>query len=200
MSHHIPTITPAAALRQLKDGNARFATGAAIRPHVTQDWLLETYEKGQHPFATVIGCSDSRAPVEEVFDQGVGDIFTIRVAGNVIHTDETASAEYSAGHLGTPIIVVMGHTKCGAVTAVVNGDKLGGSIPQLVDTIGPAVERSKAKGLGGDELVNDAIIENVKESMNLLLKSEEIAELVHADKVKIVGALYHIENGNVEWL
>jgi carbonic anhydrase len=194
-------LTPDEALEKLKEGNARFVSGKTKRPHLTKDWLLKTYKEGQHPFATIIGCSDSRVPVEELFDQGVGDIFTIRVAGNVVHTDEAGSAEYGAGHLGTPVIVVLGHTKCGAVTAVAKGDKLGGSIPKLVDTIAPAVERSKAKGLTGDELINDAIVENVKESMSLLLKnSQEISHLVHEGKVKLVGALYHLENGNVEWL
>lgn len=196
-----PTITPDEAIKRLKEGNARFLSGKNALPHLTKDWLLETYNKGQHPFATVIACSDSRVPVEAIFNQGVGDIFTIRVAGNVVHTDETGSAEYGAGHLGTSVIVVMGHTKCGAVTAVVKGDKVGGSIPKLVDTIGPAAARSKAKGLKDDALINDAIIENVKESMDLLLKnSEEIAHLVHEGKVKLVGAIYHLENGQVEWL
>lgn len=194
-------ITPEEALKKLKKGNARFVSGKTTHPHITKDWLLKTAKEGQHPFATVIGCSDSRVPIEEIFDQGVGDLFIIRVAGNVIHADEAGSTEYGAGHLGTPLVVMLGHTKCGAVTAVVKGDKLGGNIPKLVDTITPAAERSKAKGLTGDELIHDAIIENVKESISLLLKnSEEISELVHTGKIKIVPALYHIESGEVEWL
>ncbi|CAK0766658.1 carbonic anhydrase [Gammaproteobacteria bacterium] len=197
-----PKVTADEAMKLLKEGNARFTSGKTTRPHITKERLQETYKQGQHPFATIIACSDSRVPVEEIFDQGVGDIFTIRVAGNVVHADESGSVEYGAGHLGTGLVVVMGHTKCGAVTAVVKGDKLGGNIPKLVDTIAPAVARSKAKKpeLTGDALINDSIIENVKESMSLLLKSEEIAHLVHEGKVKVVGALYHIESGIVDWL
>lgn len=196
----MPEVSAAEALKRLKEGNARFVSGKSIRPHANKERLAETYTKGQKPFVTMISCADSRVPVELIFDQGVGDIFTIRVAGNVVHTDETGSAEYATGHLGTSLIVVLGHTKCGAVTAVVKGDKLGGSIPNMVDTIAPAVARSKAKGLTGDALINDAIIENVKESINLLQKSEEISHLVHEGKVKIMGALYHLENGQVDWI
>jgi len=196
-----PTVTPDEALKQLKEGNARFVSGNAKHPDLTKDRLADTAKNGQHPFATIIGCSDSRVPVEEIFDQGIGDIFTIRVAGNVVHTDEIGSSEYGAGHLGTPLIVVMGHTKCGAVTAVAKSDKVGGSIPKLVETIAPAVARSKAKGLTGDALIADAIIENVRESISLLLKnSEEISHLVHEGKVKVVPALYNIETGKVDWL
>jgi len=195
-----PAVSAEEALNRLKEGNARFVSGKTQHPHANKDRLIETYTKGQKPFVTMISCADSRVPVELIFDQGIGDIFTIRVAGNVVHTDETGSAEYAAGHLGTSLLVVLGHTKCGAVTAVVKGDKLGGSIPKMVDTIAPAVARSKAKGLTGDALVNDAIIENVKESINLLQKSEEIAHLVHEGKLKIMGAMYNLENGRVDWM
>lgn len=199
--HGAAAITPEEAMKRLKKGNARFLAGKTSRPHLTHKRLMETYKGGQHPFATIIACSDSRVPVEEVFDQGVGDIFTIRVAGNVVHTDETGSAEYGSAHLGTPLIVVMGHTKCGAVTAVVKEEKLGGNISKLVETIAPAVERSKAKGLSAEALIDDAIRENVRESINGLLKgSEEISKLVNEGKVKIAGAIYHLENGRVEWM
>jgi carbonic anhydrase len=198
---HAPVVTAEEAIKRLKDGNKRFVSGKSNHPHVNKAWLAETFKNGQHPFATVIACSDSRVPVEEIFDQGVGDLFAIRIAGNVVHTDELGSTEYSTGHLGTSLVVVMGHTKCGAVTAVVKGDKVGGSIPKLVESIAPAAERAKAKGLTGDDLINDAIRENVKGSIEALTKSsEEIAELVQSGKVKIVGAIYHLENGQVEWM
>lgn len=195
-----PGVSVEEAVKRLKEGNARFVSGKALRPRANKERLVETVTKGQKPFVTMISCSDSRVPVELIFDQGVGDIFTIRVAGNVVHTDELGSAEYGTGHLGTSLILVLGHTKCGAVTAVVKGDKVGGNIPKLVDTIVPAAARSKAKGLTGDALINDAIIENVKESINLLQKSEEIAELVHEGKVKIMGAIYNLETGKVDWM
>ena len=145
-SDHPSGITPDEAMKRLKEGNERFLNGKTSRPHVTKEWLLETYNHGQHPFATVIACSDSRVPVEELFDQGVGDIFTIRVAGNVIHTDETGSTEYGAAHLGTPLVLVMGHTKCGAVTAVSRAKSSAAAFPNwwMSSPLPPHVPRPKA--------------------------------------------------------
>lgn len=196
-----PAVTPEEALARLKEGNKRFVADASRHPNLTRARMAETSMGGQHPFATVIACSDSRVPVEAIFDQGIGDLFVIRVAGNVADVDEVGSAEYGAGHLATPVVVVMGHTKCGAVTAVVKGDEVGGSIPKLVDNIVPAAERSKAKGLAGDALIDDAVRENVRQSLaDLERQSEEIAHLVHTGKLKLAGAVYHLENGEVEWL
>ncbi|MBF0414203.1 MAG: carbonic anhydrase [Magnetococcales bacterium] len=199
--HPAPAISADQALQMLKDGNKRFVDGKAQHPNLTPERIADTFANGQHPFATIISCSDSRVPVEYVFDRGIGDLFVIRVAGNVIHTDETGTAEYGAGHLLTPLILVLGHTKCGAVTAVVKGDKVGGSIPKLVDRIVPAAEKSKAKGLVGDELVLDAIRENVRQSIaDLTASSEELQHLSKEGKIKIAGAVYRIDNGSVEWL
>jgi len=127
-----PGITPDAAIEQLKEGNQCYHTGEPNHPRADAQRMEETAEHGQNPFATVIACSDSRVPVERVFDQGIGDIFTIRVAGNVYDTDEIGSIEYGVDHLGTPVMVVLGHGGCGAVTAVVTGAELHGSIPPLV--------------------------------------------------------------------
>ncbi|MEO5370203.1 MAG: carbonic anhydrase [Magnetococcus sp. DMHC-1] len=194
-------VSPDQALTWLKEGNARFVEGKSARPNLSAKRMAETVSGGQHPFATIISCSDSRVPVEHLFDRGIGDLFVIRVAGNVADTDEIGTTEYGAGHLGTSLVVVMGHTKCGAVSAVVKGDKVGGSIPKLVDNIIPAAERAKAKGLTGDALILEAIKENVRQSITDLSKnSEELSHLVHAGKLKIVGALYHLEDGKVEWL
>jgi len=194
-------ISPDEALKRLKEGNKRFLDDETEHPHLDTELFGKIFAGGQHPFATIIACSDSRVPVEKIFDQGVGNLFTIRNAGNVIHGDETGSAEYGAVYLGTPLILVMGHTKCGAVTAVGKGKQVGGSIPKLMDNIEPAVARSQAKGLTGDALIDDAIRENVKESIHhLLVTSEKITTLVRQGKVKIIGAVYHIENGRVEWL
>jgi carbonic anhydrase len=195
------TETPDEAVKRLKEGNERFKNGTPHHLHMTKERFLETYREDQNPFATVIGCSDSRVPVEELFDQGVGDLFTIRIAGNVINNDVTASSEYGGAYLETRLIVVMGHTRCGAVSAVLEGGELIGNIPKLVDNIFPAVQRSKAKGLAGDALLNDAIRENVKQSIHdLRMRSQEISKLETAGKVKIVGAVYHLENGQVEWM
>ncbi|MBF0424367.1 MAG: carbonic anhydrase [Magnetococcales bacterium] len=193
-------ITPDEALNRLKAGNARFVGSKMEHPNLTAKRITET-STGQHPFATIISCSDSRVPAEEVFDRGIGDLFVIRVAGNVVHTDELGTAEYGSGHLGVSLIVVMGHTKCGAVTAVVKGDKVGGSIPKLVGSIVPVAERVKAKGLTGDALILETTKENVRQGItDLTASSDELLHLVKSGKVKIVGALYHVEDGQVEWL
>lgn len=196
-----PGVSPEEALQRLKEGHGRFLAGKSLHPNLNLARIQETATGGQHPFAAVISCSDSRVPVEALFDQGIGDLFVIRVAGNVADTDEIGTTEYGAGHLGTALILVLGHTKCGAVTAVVQGAKVEGSIPKLVDNILPAAARAKAKGLTGDALINDAIKENVRQSMDDLTRhSPEIAHLVHQGKIKITGAVYHVEDGTVEWL
>ena len=191
------------ALQWLKDGNARFATGKSAYPNLGLDRRKETSDKGQHPLAVIVGCSDSREPLEVIFDQGIGDIFVVRVAGNVCDTDEIGSIEYGAGHLKTPLIVVLGHTKCGAVTAVATNAEVGGSIPKLVDNIRPAVESVKASqpGLAEAALVTAAIQANVWQSVqDLLTHSKEIRELVKEGKLKVIGGIYHIDDGTVEWL
>ncbi len=195
--------SPDEALQRLKDGNARFVAGKCTHPRMDAARLVETSEKGQNPFATVITCSDSRVPVEAIFDQGIGDVFVIRVAGNVCHVDEAGSAEYGVDHLGTPLLVVLGHTGCGAVTAVVTGAELHGNIPALVDSIGPAVKKAATLNphLSGAELVPEAIKANCWQSIEDLLKASPAArELVKAGKLKIVAAIYNIRTGTVGWL
>jgi carbonic anhydrase len=198
-----PGLSAAEALERLKEGNARFVAGASEHPRIDAKRLKETTEGGQHPFATVIGCSDSRAGIELLFDQGVGDVFVIRVAGNVIGTNEAGSIEYGVDNLGTPLFVVLGHTHCGAVTAVVEGARVGGNIPKLVEPIGPAAEKARQKhpGAKGEELVAHAIEANVFQSIESILTiSETVRERVESGQLKIVGALYNIETGEVDWL
>lgn len=193
-------VAPDAALKMLKEGNARFVAGKTIHPRQDQARRTET-SGGQHPFATILSCSDSRDPVEVTFDEGIGDLFVVRVAGNVAHTDEIATLEYGSEHLGARLIMVMGHTKCGAVTAVVNGDKLDGSLPELVDHIVPAAERAKASGAKGDQLIQAAIKENVWQSIkDVMARSEIIREMVKKGQVQIVGGIYDIQTGAVEFL
>ncbi|MEE8451427.1 MAG: carbonic anhydrase, partial [Thermoguttaceae bacterium] len=198
-----PGITPDAAIEQLKEGNQRFHTGESNHPRADAQRMEETAENGQNPFATVITCSDSRVPVERVFDQGIGDIFTIRVAGNVCDTDEIGSIEYGIDHLGTPVMVVLGHSGCGAVTAVVTGAELHGSIPPLVDNIGPAVEKAKLDhpDTHGKDLVPAAVEANVWQSIDDLFKrSPATRKRVEAGTLKVIGAVYHLDDGKVEWL
>lgn len=198
-----PAVTADEALKQLQDGNARFVAGKAAHPHADAARRTETVKDGQHPVASILGCSDSRAPLECVFDQGIGDIFVVRVAGNVAGEDELGSLEYGTGHLHTPLVVVLGHTKCGAVTAAAQKAESQGNLKSLVQMIQPAVERAEQKKPKpeGDELVQAAITENVWQAIaDLLTKSEEVRELVGEGKVRVVGAIYNLETGKVEWL
>ena len=198
-----PTVSSAEALHKLEDGNRRFVKGKNTFPDVGVERRGETAKNGQQPFATVISCSDSRLPVEIVFDQGIGDIFVIRVAGNVCNVDEIGSAEYGTDHLGTPVLVVLGHTKCGAVSAVVKGAELHGNLPALLHGIIPAVEKAKNNhpDAKDDALVAAAIEANVWQSIeDLFKKSSLIMKQVQAGKLKIVGAIYDIEDGHVKWL
>jgi len=155
--------------------------------------------KGQTPFVTILSCSDSREPPELIFDRGIGDLFIIRVAGNVAGTSETATAEYGAGHLHTPLLLVLGHTKCGAVTAAVKKADVHGSLPALLAHIDPACERAKASGAA--DQVDRAIEENVWETIySLYVGSTELRELSREGHLKIIGAIYNIESGSIHWL
>ena len=196
-------LTPDQAMDRLKTGNDRFTSGEAKHPDTGTERILETSQHGQHPFATVITCSDSRVPVERLFDQGIGDVFVIRVAGNVIDVDEVGSIEYGVDHLGTPLMVVLGHTNCGAVTAVVTDAELHGSIPPLVDNIKPAVTKAKEANphLKGKALIPAAIQANVWQSVDDLFKSSPATrKLVAEGKLNVVGAIYDIGSGKVKWL
>lgn len=191
------------ALAKLAEGNRRFAEGRSVFPNIDRFRRTETSREGQRPFATIITCSDSRVPVEILFDQGIGELFVIRVAGNVCDTDEIGSIEYGVDHLSTPLFVVLGHTHCGAVTAVVNNAELHGSIPALVDNIIPAVEKAgkKLPGIHGDDLVPEAIRANVWQSIEDLLNgSSAVAYRIRQGKTRAVGALYDLDTGIVEWL
>lgn len=192
-----------AALELLKAGNKRFTDSQTIHPNQNAARRSETTTGGQHPIASILSCSDSRVVPEILFDQGIGDVFIIRVAGNVADGDEIGSIEYGVGHLKTPLFVVLGHTSCGAVTAVVMGAEVHGSIPALVDNIVPAAKRAGAanpKNFGA-ELVPAAIRENVWVSIeDVFNRSSEVRELVEKGELMVVGGIYNIESGNVEWL
>jgi carbonic anhydrase len=190
------------ALAVLTEGNKRFVEGHCEHPHLTKE-LRHKLASGQHPFVTIMTCADSRVPVELLFDQGIGDTFVIRVAGNVSDIDEIGSIEYGVCHLHTPLLVIMGHTRCGAVTAVFNQEELHGCIPSLVDNITPAVVSAKENehGESQDQLIMEAIKSNVWNSIKDLLKgSPEVLQLAKEGAVKIVGAIYDIDSGVVSWL
>lgn len=202
--------SPDEALQLLKDGNRRFFTENATYPHVDSARLKQAgcEDQGDHAYATVITCSDSRVPVELIFDAGVMDIFVIRVAGNVANTDEVGSIEYGLVHVNTPVLVVLGHTQCGAVTAVthtVHGEdhRFERNISPLVDSIIPAVKRAidLHPNAHGDAVIPYAIIENVWQSIeDLFMMSPASRNMVNEGKAKVVGAIYDVGTGKVNWL
>jgi carbonic anhydrase len=191
---------PNTVLESLLDGNTRFADNLKQHPHQQPQRRIKTAQEGQKPIATILTCSDSRVPPEIIFDAGIGDIFVVRVAGNIADKIELGSIEYGIGHLGTTLIMVLGHSKCGAVTAAVNKAEVGGNIKNIIKSIEPAVEKARAenKGLGNDALVPKAIKANVWQVIDDILKnSAEVRKMVREAKVKIVGAIYDLESGKV---
>jgi carbonic anhydrase len=191
------------ALRLLKEGNVRFVEGKLQHPRQDRARRALTASQGQHPLATVLTCSDSRVPPEVVFDQGIGDVFVIRVAGNVSATNEVGSIEYAVDHLATPVVVVLGHSQCGAVTAVVDDTKLPPNIASLVEPIRPAADKARATNpqAAKDVVIKAAITDNVWQSVEDMLRlSPIIRDKVRDGKTKVVGALYDIDSGQVQWL
>lgn len=202
--------SPDEIVNNLKAGNQRFVDGTSAHPHTDSARLYQagTENQGNHAYATVITCSDSRVPVERLFDAGIMDIFVIRVAGNVCDVDEVGSIEYGLSHVNTPVLVVLGHTQCGAVTAVTQGilgqgHALERNIPPLVDNIEPAVRRAMAKhpNVHGKDIIPYGIEENVWQGIeDLFLSSPSTRDLVNSGKVKVVGAIYDVGTGKVSWL
>lgn len=189
-------------IAMLTKGNERFAAGQPTYPHEGAKRRAEVSAE-QHPLATIISCSDSRVPPEILFDEGIGDLFIVRVIGNIGGTDETGSAEYGVEHLGTPLLVVLGHTGCGAVTAAVTHAEVRGSIPPLLAHIQPAVRTARLQHpeLKADALIPKAIHANVLHSIEELFKrSETIHSRARSGKLKVVGAIYDLNSGRVRWL
>lgn len=192
--------SPETALKMLRAGNERFHDFHAVHPDQTPARMKELLG-GQHPWAVVISCSDSRVVPELVFDQGLGDLFTVRTAGNVVGEYELASVEYAVEQLGAPLVIVMGHTHCGAIDALLNeGDHpCHGHMKQLVAYLAAEEEEQQVArdGLTLDEATRANIVHGVHEVERLF---REIEVGGHPLRAKVVGALYHIENGHVEWL
>jgi len=197
------SLTSDQALDLLKRGNERFVAAKPIHPNQDPFRRTMTAKEGQKPYAIVLGCADSREPVELIFDAGIGDIFVARVAGNVTYFDQAGTIEYGADHLGANLVVVLGHTKCGAVSAVVNGDQVHGNIPALVANIVPPVTKVKTENPNVEKsaLVDKAIEANTWQSIEDLFKQSPVMrELVKSKKVKVVGAIYDIHSGKVNWM
>jgi len=196
-----PTITnPDAALKQLTDGNARFVDAKMVHPAQDPEHRLRV-SQGQQPFAVILTCSDSRLPPEVIFDQGLGDLFVVRVAGNIVDAALLGSVEYAVEHLNTPLVVVIGHERCGAVEATLEGiqhnSKPHGDIGALVEAITPAVPVAEQRP--GDLLVNTIRV-NAEMSRDAIAKSSALAGRLKAGEVKVLAAYYSLGDGMVTQL
>jgi carbonic anhydrase len=192
-------MTPAEALRRLLDGNARFAAGAS-RQRLPDPARLRELAEGQHPFATVLGCSDSRVPPESVFDQGFGDVFVVRVAGNVVGTEILGSLGYALEHLKTPLFVVLGHEGCGAVQAALakrrEGTTAHGPLAELIDVVSPALDEVDPRD-PADAQLRHAVEANVRHTVQRLGATPAGRDALARDRILIVGAVYELATGRV---
>ena len=195
------------ALQRLRVGNSRFASSLrTVEPLLSHDRRAELVA-GQEPFAIILGCSDSRVPAEIVFDQGLGDLFVIRVAGNIVAPSQIGSVEFAVSRYGTRLVVVLGHSQCGAILATIEeltggGDSASRNIRSIVDRIKPSVESIMATELRNhqDALVKEAVRANVRASANHLRHGSEIIEkLIEDEGLLVVGAEYSLETGIVEF-
>jgi len=177
--------------------------GKLQHPRQDRDRRALTAAQGQHPLAAILTCSDSRVPVEIIFDQGIGDIFAVRVAGNVAATDEVGSLEYAVDVRATPLVVVLGHTHCGAISAVMDEAKLPPNIANLLEPIKPAVDKAREANPEADKdvLLKAAITANIWQAVEDMLRlSPIIREKVRDGQAQVIGALYDLDSGQVQWL
>ncbi|MBL1176957.1 carbonic anhydrase [Pantanalinema sp. GBBB05] len=186
-------LSPDAALQKLLEGNQRFVKQESQHPHQSQARLLEVAQ-AQHPFATVLSCADSRVPAEILFDQGIGDIFDIRIAGNIATPEAIGSIEYAVGLLGSPLLMVLGHERCGAVTAAVQKEALPGDISTFVKAIQPALTGLEKPTPDG---IDRAVTANVHYQIDQLRRSSLLAERLQSGKLKIVAGRYDLDTGTV---
>lgn len=191
MKHTAQSISAEQALRRLEEGNRAYLAAEPGRGDTSPERRLQTFRHGQEPYAVVVTCSDSRVIPESVFSAGIGDLFVIRVAGNVIDDHQLGSIEYAAGHLGCKLILVLGHTQCGAVDAAINSDPEG-YIKFITDEIKLAI--------GGETDDYRACCLNVRRSIRLIEESLDIQQIEREEGLRVVGAVYDLESGQVEFL
>ena len=195
------TMTPAKSLHHLKEGNARFQKNLKATRNLIEQ-VKDTGE-GQFPFATVLSCIDSRVSAELVFDQGVGDVFSIRIAGNFVNEDILGSMEFACKLAGTRLVVVLGHTACGAVKGACDDAKMG-NLTGLLDKIKPAVsavtfpEDKSLRNSSNSEFVNKVSTKNVQLTIDRILKESDVLSKMHSQgEIQIVGAMYDVKTGAV---
>jgi carbonic anhydrase len=190
----LAALLPTQALDSLKEGNVRFSQGKSLHPNQSEQRRMAT-QKGQAPFAVIVGCSDSRVSPEIIFDQGIGDVFIVRVAGNVVGPIELDSIEFAAAALHSPLIVVLGHQNCGAVNAVLQGQTK--DIEAIASQIEPAAKQTK-------NIKKDRLEKTIKVNAQLVVdhlkKTPVLQSLIEKQQLEIVPAYYHFDSGQVEWL
>jgi carbonic anhydrase len=196
-----PRLTPDEALRRLLDGNERFVSRRERHPNRDAELRLRL-AVAQRPFAVIVGCSDSRVPPEVLFDEGLGDLFVIRNAGNIVDATALASVEYAVAHLGTPLVMVLGHERCGVVTAAVDvardGQEVQGHLWSLIDAVGPALDQVAD---GSVDPVDATVCAHIGVQVSRLRGSAPIlSRAVRSQAVRVVGARYDIEDGVVQVL
>ncbi len=195
------------ALQRLREGNLRFASNIRGSDAFVSHTRRVELTAGQQPFAIILGCSDSRVPAEIVFDQGLGDLFVIRVAGNIVAPSQVGSIEFAAARYGSRLVVVMGHSQCGAILATIEelrmpSERQSANLHAIVDRVRPSVEGLLARASGQDmeQLVQQAVRANIRASVNHLRHGSPVLEqLIRDEGVSIVGAEYSLETGVVEF-
>jgi len=193
-------LTPQQAFEVLKDGNKRFINNLKVNRDLLRQ--MDETAAGQYPFAAVLSCMDSRTSVELIFDQGIGDIFSVRIAGNVVNNDIIGSMEYACAVAGSKLLVVLGHTRCGAVKGACDDVRLG-NLTNLLEKIGPSIEKTKAarNTISKEEYVEVVSQANVLNSMDeIMAQSSILRNLFNEGKIGIVGAVYSVENGRVHFV
>ena len=194
----LEAMTPEKALQLLQEGNERFVAGEALERNLGEQ-VFQT-SRGQYPFAVVLGCIDSRVPPELVFDQGIGDIFSVRIAGNFVNEDILGSMEFAGEVVGSRLFVVLGHTSCGAVKGAYDQVELG-HLTGLVGKIRPAVEAVQQEAGQGEVDLDQVSEVNVRRTVNdILERSPILKELQEKGEIAVVGAMYDVENGKVTFL
>lgn len=194
-------LTPAKAIELLKDGNRRFVNNLKVNRNLLQQ-VNETSD-GQHPFALILSCIDSRTSAELIFDQGLGDIFSCRIAGNILNEDILGSMEFACKVAGSKVIVVLGHTKCGAIKGACDDVKLG-NLSTLLNKVKPAIEAERStkqnRTASNGEFVENVAALNVRQTLNQIpARSPIIAEQIEKGEIALIGGMYNVETGVVEF-
>lgn len=187
-------MTPDQALQMLMEGNERFVKRKTQNSTNRDIRRIRAFAQNQYPFASILSCADSRVPAEIIFDQGFGDLFMCRVAGNVATLEEIGSLEYGTAILGSKVLMVMGHERCGAVTAAIKGGEFPGQIGSLIAAIQPAIKTASVRT---NNQLEEAVKANVLYQVKMLKKSPVISELVQQNKLKVVGSYYDLDTGAV---